>query len=384
MTGDPMPSYKSFSPRTEIVFGDGLLDRLHAYRGQRVGVVTDAFMAKSGPLDRVLAHLDGCEVKVFAEAIPEPPISTITAGARFFSDFHPDVVLALGGGSPIDAAKAIVAVVRATDPSRQIRLVAIPTTSGTGSEVTSFAIVSDPAKGRKFPLISRDIVPDVAILDPEFVRTAPPKVTADTGMDVITHAIEAVVALGASHFTDAFAEKSLELAFANLPRVYDDGNDMEARDAMHQASCLAGLAFSEAGLGLNHGLAHAIGGRMHLVHGRINAVLMPHVITWNAGLEDDAAECRRTLGRYARIAVRIGLDVPSPRAGVIALIRSIQALNARFSIAPTLRGLGMDVEDYRRAIPDIAAAALADACTKGNPRRPTLAELEMLLERAGG
>lgn len=379
-----MPSYKSFSPRTEIVFGEGLLDRLQAYRGQRVGIVTDDFMAKSGPLDRVLSHLDGCEVKVFAEAIPEPPIATVTKGAGIFAEFRPDVVIALGGGSPIDAAKAIVAVVRSTDTTRTIRFVAIPTTSGTGSEVTSFAIISDPDKGRKFPLISPEMVPDVAILDPEFVRTAPPKVTADTGMDVITHALEAVVANGRSHFTDAFAEKSLELAFANLPKAYADGNDMEARDAMHQASCLAGLAFSEAGLGINHGLAHAIGGRMHLVHGRINAVLLPHVIAFNAGLEDDTPGCRETLSIYAHIATRIGLDVPSPRAGVLALIRAIQSLNARFSIAPTLSGLGMDVEDFRRAIPEIAIAALADACTTGNPRRPTLAELEMLLGRAGG
>ncbi len=379
-----MPSYKSFSRRTEIVFGEGLLDRLQAYRGQRVGIVTDDFMAKSGPLDRVLSHLDGCEVKVFAEAIPEPPIATVTKGAGIFAEFRPDVVIALGGGSPIDAAKAIVAVVRSTDTTRTIRFVAIPTTSGTGSEVTSFAIISDPDKGRKFPLISPEMVPDVAILDPEFVRTAPPKITADTGMDVITHALEAVVANGRSHFTDAFAEKSLELAFANLPKAYADGNDMEARDAMHQASCLAGLAFSDAGLGINHGLAHAIGGRMHLVHGRINAVLLPHVIAFNAGFEDDAPGCRETLSIYARIATRIGLDVPSPRAGVLALIRAIQALNARFSIAPTLSGLGMDVEDFRRAIPEIATAALADACTTGNPRRPTLAELEMLLGRAGG
>ncbi|MEV4609909.1 iron-containing alcohol dehydrogenase [Neorhizobium sp. LMR1-1-1.1] len=379
-----MPSYKSFSPRTEIVFGEGLLDRLHAYRGQRVGIVTDAFMAKSGPLDRVLRHLDGCEIKVFDEAIPEPPIATVTKGAGVFAEFRPQVLLALGGGSPIDAAKAILSVVRATDTAQKIEFVAIPTTSGTGSEVTSFAIISDPANGKKFPLIAKEMVPDVAILDPEFVRTAPPKVTADTGMDVITHALEAVVANGASHFTDAFAEKSLELAFAHLPRAYDDGNDMEARDAMHQSSCLAGLAFSEAGLGVSHGLAHAIGGRMHLVHGRINAVLLPHVIAWNAGLEDDAPGCRETAARYARIASRIGLDVPSVRAGVIALIRAIQALNQRFSIPSTLRGFGMDAEEYRRAMPDMAAAAMADACTAGNPRRPTLEELSMLLGRAGG
>lgn len=379
-----MSRYKSFTPRTEIVFGEGLLERLEAYRGQRVGIVTDEFMARSGPLDRVKAHLDGCEVAVFAEAIPEPPLATVAAGARLFAEFRPDVVLALGGGSPIDAAKAILAVVRSADTSRKIRLVAIPTTSGTGSEVTSFAVISDPANNRKFPLISADLIPDVALLDPEFVRTAPPKVTADTGMDVITHAIEAVVARGASNFSDAFAEKSLELAFAALPRAYDNGNDLAARDAMHQASCLAGMAFTEAGLGLNHGLAHALGGRFHLVHGRINAVLMPHVIAWNAGLADEAPGCRETAARYARIALRVGLDVPGTRAGVIALIRAIEAFNLRFGIPSTLCGLGLDTGEYRRAIPDVAAAAMADACTAGNPRRPSLAELEQLLGQAGG
>ncbi|MFD2174257.1 1-propanol dehydrogenase PduQ [Rhodobacter lacus] len=379
-----MTRYQSFTPRTEIVFGEGLLERLEAYRGQRVGIVTDEFMARSGPLDRVMAHLGGCEVKVFAEAIPEPPLATVAAGARLFADFRPDVVLALGGGSPIDAAKAILAVVRGMDSSHPIRLVAIPTTSGTGSEVTAFAVISDPANNRKFPLISNDLIPDVALLDPEFVRTAPPKVTADTGMDVITHAIEAVVARNASNFTDAFAEKALELAFAALPKAYENGNDLAARDAMHQASCLAGMAFTEAGLGINHGLAHALGGRFHLVHGRLNAVLLPHVIAWNAGLVDDAPGCRETAGRYARIALRVGLDVPGTRAGVIALIRAIEAFNERFAIPSTLRGLGLDIGEYRRAIPDLAAAAMADACTAGNPRRPSLAELEQLLDRAGG
>ncbi|MBZ4023198.1 alcohol dehydrogenase [Rhodobacter sp. TJ_12] len=379
-----MTRYQTFTPRTEIVFGDGLLERLHAYRGQRVGIVTDEFMAKSGPLDRVMGYLDGCQVKVFAEAIPEPPLATVSAGARLFADFRPDVVLALGGGSPIDAAKAILAVVRGMDPAHPIRLVAIPTTSGTGSEVTAFAVISDPANNRKFPLISPDLIPDVAILDPEFVRTAPPKVTADTGMDVITHAIEAVVARGASNFTDAFAEKALELAFAALPKAFDKGNDIAARDAMHQASCLAGMAFTEAGLGINHGLAHAIGGQFHLVHGRINAILLPHVIAWNAGLLDHAPETRETAARYARIAQRVGLDVPGTRAGVVALIRAIEALNARFAIPASLRGLGLDIGAYRRAIPDLAAAAYADACTAGNPRRPGLAELSMLLDRAGG
>ena len=372
-----MPRYQSFFPRTEIVFGPGLLERLHAYRGQKVGIVTDAFMARSGALDRVKGYLTGCEVLVFDEAIPEPPVATVSKGARLLTDFCPDVVIALGGGSPIDAGKAILAIVRETVHGRKIPFVAIPTTSGTGSEVTSFAVISDPANGRKFPLISDELVPDVALLDPEFVRTAPASVTADTGMDVITHAIEAVVSTGASHFSDAFAEKSLELAFANLPKVFEDGDDLEARDAMHQSSCLAGLAFSAAGLGLNHGLAHTLGGRIHVVHGRVNAVLMPLVIAFNAENPDAAT-------RYARIARRIGLETPSTRAGVRALIRTIENLNIRFGIPSTLRGLGVDMDEFGRIRSEIAAAALVEPCTASNPRPPSLAELDELLARAGG
>ncbi len=350
-----------------------MLERLYAYRGQKVGIVTDAFMAKSGVLDRVQNYLTDCDVLVFDEAIPEPPVDTVSKIARLLADFCPDAVIALGGGSPIDSAKAILAIVRETMPGRRIPSIAIPTTSGTGSEVTSFAVISDPAKGRKFPLISEDLVSDVALLDPEFVRTAPPKVTADTGMGVITHVVEAVVSTEASHFTDAFAEKSLALAFENLPKAYDDGNNLAARDAMHQASCLAGLAFSAAGLGVNHVLAHALDARLHLVHGRINAVLMPYVIDWNAKIPE-AAE------GYARIAQRVGLDTPSTRAG----IRAIEAFNTHFAIPSTLRGLGVDMEEFGRIRSEIVATALADACTASNPRKPSQPELESLLTRVGG
>lgn len=372
-----MTRYTSFHPKTEIVFGPGLLDRLEAFVGQRVGIVTDSFMAGSGALERVMHHLRDAEVQVFEDAAPESPLEVVQRGARMFENFKPDAIVALGGGSPIDAAKAILAIVRGFDSDHRIQLVAIPTTSGTGSEVTAYAVVSDPAKGLKFPLVSQELVPDIALLDPELVRTAPARVTADTGMDVITHAIEAVVSTGANNFSDACAEKALELAFAYLPRAYDDGDDMEARDAMHQASCLAGIAFTNAGLGLNHGLAHALGGRLHLVHGRLNALLLPVLIAWNA-------EEPETARRYARIARRIGLDVPSPRAGVRALTREIEALNKRFGIPSTLKGMGVDLNEFCRIRSEIAAAALADACTASNPRTPTQAELDSLLASLAG
>ncbi|MBL3586291.1 iron-containing alcohol dehydrogenase [Rhodovulum sulfidophilum] len=372
-----MTRYTSFQTRTEIVFGPGLLDRLHAYRGQKVGIVTDAFLAQSGALDRVRKALPDCQIRVFDEVVPDTPIDAVSAGARHLGGFGPEVIIALGGGSPIDGAKAILAIVREMHPDRYIPFVAIPTTSGTGSEVTTFAVISDPANGRKFPLISEELVPDVALLDPEFVRTAPPKVTADTGMDVITHALEAVVARGANHFTDAFADKALSLAFAHLPRAYADGNDMDARDAMHQASCLAGFAFAAAGLGVNHSLAHALGGKLHVVHGRTNSVLLPVVIPWNA-VEPRAAAA------YARIARLIGLDAPDTGAAVTALIAKIREFNTLFGIPATIPEIGADKEEYRRVRSVVAAAALADACTTSNPRQPSQADLEDLLAQVGG
>ncbi|MDV7143973.1 1-propanol dehydrogenase PduQ [Tropicimonas sp. TH_r6] len=372
-----MTRYNSFFPKTEIVFGPGLLERLQDFRGQRIGIVTDTFMASSGALERVRSYLDGCEVEVFAEAVPESPLDTVSAGARQFGAFAPDVLIGLGGGSPIDAAKAMLAILREMAPERRIRLVAIPTTSGTGSEVTAFAVVSDPAKGRKFPLISSELVSDIALLDPELVRSALAGVTADTGMDVITHAVEAVVSTGATHFSDACAEKALELAFAFLPRAFDDGDDMEARDAMHQGSCLAGLAFTAAGLGINHGMAHALGAQMHMVHGRSNALLLPYLIAWNA-------ELPATARRYARIARNLGLDVPSTRAGVRALIREIEKLNAHLGMPATLQAAGCDLTELSRRRPEIAAAAMADACTASNPRKPRQDELEDLLAQIAG
>ncbi len=382
-----MSRYQCFFPKTEVVFGPGLLERLQAFRGQKAGIVTDAFMAKSGALDRVRGGLAGCELAVFDEVVPEPSVETVSAGVRLFAEFGPDVVVALGGGSPIDAAKAVVAVLREMWPERKIPFVAIPTTSGTGSEVTSFAVISDPAKGKKFPLVSPDLVPDVALLDAELVRTAPPKVTADTGMDVITHAIEAIVSTGASDFSDAFAEKALELAFLHLPGAFQDGDNMVAREAMHHASCMAGLAFSASGLGLNHGLAHAIGGLMHVVHGRINAMLMPLVISFNAGFWAGANVPDALLPaakKYARIAGKVGLDAPAARAGTTALVRQISALNARFGIPATLRQMGVDMDLYSRNEGRLIEAALDDACTASNPRKPTRSDVSALLRAIGG
>lgn len=378
-----MSRHQSFHLKTEIVFGTDALDRLEAYKGKRVGIVTDAFMSKSGALDRLRARLSGCSVAVFDEAIPEPPLSTVSDGARKLGEFDPEVVIALGGGSPIDAAKAIVAILRGMRPDRQISLVAVPTTSGTGSEVTTFAVISDPDRGMKIPLVDDALVPDVALLDSEFTRTVPPSVTADTGMDVMTHAFEALVAKGANFFTEAMAEKALALCHVHLPRVVANGEDMVSREAMHHASCMAGVAFAAAGLGLNHGIAHALGGRLHLPHGRLNAILLPHILAYNAGVGKGDSLQETTATRYAAIAARFGLNATSTRDGVCALVREIVLMNQSFGIPTSLQEMKVDMDAYAAMEDDLITVALNDASTAANPRIPTPDDVRALLRAVG-
>ncbi|MDR3438617.1 1-propanol dehydrogenase PduQ [Telmatospirillum sp.] len=379
-----MTGMQRFFLKTEVVFGDCALDRLGAFRGQRVGIITDAFMANSGVVDLIRSKLPECEVAVCGEAMPEPPLDEIVKGTRFMAAFRPDVIIGLGGGSSIDAAKAILATLREMDTSRRITMVAVPTTSGTGSEVTAYAVISEPDRGIKHPLCSDEIIPDVALLDPELVRTVPAKVTADTGMDVITHALEAHVSKGASVFSDAFAEKALCLAFENLPVAFVDGDNLAARQAMHHASCMAGMAFNSSGLGLNHGLAHAIGGRLHISHGRINAMLLPLVVEYNAGTCGDFATPLPAAKRYAEMARRLGLESPSVRAGVKTLARALAGLNGRLGIPPTLRALGVDMDEYARSEQDLVQTTLADSCTATNPRQPAPEDVMKLIRAVAG
>jgi alcohol dehydrogenase class IV len=367
--------------KTEIVFGPALLDRLEAFRGQRVGIITDAFIAGSGAVERIRAKLPDCDVVVYAEVVPEPSVADVVRGASAMAGFQPDLLVALGGGSSIDMAKAILATLRQVDDQRSVMLVAIPTTSGTGSEVTSYTVISDPERGLKFPLSSTAIQPDMALLDPELVMTVPPAVTADTGMDVITHGLEAYVSTDATDFTDAFAEKALDLAFANLPTAFADGSNLRAREAMHHASCMAGIAFNTAGLGLVHAMAHAIGGRFSISHGRINALLLPLVVDFNgdAGGANPPAAIR-----YAAIAHRLGLGSPSVAVGARNLSRALKRLNAQLGIPPTLRAFGLDMAEFSRCRQDLIDGALADSCLKSNPRQPRPQDVAQLLRMAGG
>ena len=262
-----------------------------------------------------------------------------------------------------------------------ISLVAIPTTSGTGSEVTSFAVITDRQKGVKYPLVDDDLLPDYAIMDPSLVVSAPPRITADTGFDVITHALEAYISTNANDYSDALAEKALELAFAYLPKAYTDGQDIEAREKMHTASCLAGMAFNAVSLGINHGIAHQLGARFHIPHGRANAMLLPHVVRYNADLCANfgaKTETKASL-RIAHVARRIGLSGDDTNALVLALVRHLNYMLKMTETPMTLKDAGVTKEAYEEVKPLMIEAALKDACTATNPRPVTAEDVDAIL-----
>lgn len=369
-----------FRVATTIYYGPDSLALLKDLAGRRVLVVTDAFMATTEVMGQVRQMLGGAEVRVFDRVEPNPSIDLISSGFKVLLDFEPEAIVALGGGSPIDTAKAVykIAIEQGRRPAQGF--IVIPTTSGSGSEVTSFAVVSDLKNHTKLPLTSEDMLPDVAILDPEAVRTAPAKVTADTGMDACSHALEAYVAKGASDFSDAVAEKAASLIFEWLPRTYADGADLEARERLHNASCLAGLAFENAGLGIVHSLSHALGGTFGAPHGRLNAMLMPHVLEFNCGpIGFGPGGLSPVAARYARLAPRLGIHAGTDRARVTGLIDAVRKLNSTLGMPRRVTEWGIDRSAFLKAVPTLAQTALADFCTAGNPVPVDEPSLERLL-----
>lgn len=350
-----------FSIPTTVCFGPGALEVLGELAGQRVLVVTDAFLARSGLLDKVLARLAGCTAETFTDVVPDPPLEVVARGVRKVEEFRPDALVAFGGGSALDCAKAMAHFSTLHPP-----LWAIPTTAGTGSEVTAFAVLTDTQNGVKYPLVEDSLLPQLAVLDPSFLDGVPPAVTADTGMDVLTHAAEAWVATGATPYSDALAEKAFTLAWENLPAAF--AGPGEARANMLLAANLAGLAFNAAGLGLCHGLAHTLGGRYHIPHGRLNALLLPHVIRFNAGVE--------AAGRkYGRLAGACGLS-PTWRA----LVFGLERLRSRLKLPARLTACGVEGKTLRADEAAIAAGVLADRCTPANPRPVTAEDVALLLK----
>ncbi len=366
---------RDFRLGTHVRIGPDSLSALETYADRRVLLVTDEFLATTPVFSDVLSRLGG-NVSIFCDVVPNPTISAISRGTAAYLDARPEVVVAYGGGSVMDAAKAMHKAALDSGFGAVDGLVAIPTTSGSGSEVTSFAVLTDERTHTKIPLVSSDMVARLAILDPEAVVGVPPRITADSGMDVLTHAVEAYVSVNACDFSDALAEKAVELVVTHLVRCYTHGSDRDARAHMHNASCLAAMAFDNVNLGITHSLAHAVGGHFCVAHGRLNAMLLPHVIAFNAERSTVAAE------RYARLG-RLITSCSVGRAAVTSLITAVQKLSRDLGIPDSIADEGISTEEYRAAVPEMAATALEDGCTPSNPAKPSREDLILLLRKIG-
>lgn len=357
---------KNFNISTNVYFGENSLGVLEDIKDRNVFIVCDEFMEASGILDKVKEHLKECRVSVFSKVVPDPPIEIVSEGIKQLSECSADVMIAVGGGSSIDAAKAIRELAGRLGIAAVNECYAIPTTSGTGSEVTRFSVITDARKGVKYPLVDDSLLPMVAILDPELVRSVPPGITADTGMDALTHALEAYVSTDSNDFTDALAEKAVTLLMKFLPFAYAHGDDLEAREKVHNAACLAGMAFNKVGLGICHSIAHTVGGKFHVPHGRSNAMILPYVVEFNAHLDGtEETVCAR---KYQRMAKLIGLPYSNVPLAVNNLVRRIREMNRLFGIPENLKKLNISGDDVLKVREEMVEAAMGDVCTKTNPR----------------
>jgi len=370
-----------FKIKTEVRFSNNALDALNEIIADNAVIITDSFMAKSGVADLIKAKLVNCKnISIFSEVSPDPPIELIANVLEFLKSHNAEVIVALGGGSSIDAAKAVVLMDKNVS-GKKMKLIAIPTTSGTGSEVTQFAVITDKTSGVKYPLVSEDLLPDMAILDPSLVVTVPKTVTADTGFDVITHALEAYISTLANDASDALAEKALTISFKYLPRAFKDGSNLTAREKMHSASCLAGMAFNEVSLGISHSIAHQLGAKFHIPHGKANAMLLPYVVEFNADLDGSFGTFSHTETAFklADIARRLGLPGDNIRIGVTSLIEEIKYMKKMMGIPETLKEAGVTKEAYELHKNAIIEAALKDTCTQTNPKKVTAEDIENIL-----
>ena len=354
-----------FSLKPDIIFGEDAVAVLETLKEERVMVIADPFIIDSGMIDHVKKHLTGCKIFVFSDVVPDPPMEKIASGIVALNEFNPTVLIACGGGSAIDSAKGIY---HYSDSGKR-RFIAIPTTSGTGSEVTKFAVFTDTASGQKYPVVSDKMIPDMAIIDVDFVKTVPGKVAADTGFDVLTHAVEAYVSTSTTVITDAMAEKAAALVFTYLKRSCENCDDLEAREKMHEASLLAGIAFNEASLGLNHAIAHNLGGRLHIPHGRINAMLLCPVIWFNANITGYGREqYTKAAVKYAKLAKICGISASTTRQQVRGFMEKIYKLMRDLKMPVNLKQAGIQENQIRKIETEAVRGALADACLKTNPR----------------
>ncbi len=399
-----------FKIPSKIYFEAGSVSYLSKMPGiNKVFIVTDPSMTELGYVDKIIYHLQKRENKInyeiFDQVEPDPSYETIMAGTKAMNIFKPDTIIALGGGSAIDAAKGMWLFYE--DPEADFKnmslkfldirkrtykfpilgkkssLVAIPTTSGTGSEVTSFAVISDKKENKKYPLADYELTPDVAIIDPEFVMTVPKKSTAWTGMDVLTHALEAYISVLASDYTDALSIHAIEMVFTYLRRSYNNGaSDPVAREKMHNASTIAGMAFTNAFLGINHSLAHKLGGEFHIPHGLANAILLPHVIRYNGNQNPSKFASWPKYENYIVgdkifcLMKKLGFNPKSNEDAVETLALEIEKLNKDLNIPSTIKEYGIDEKLFLSKVLELSDLAFGDQCTTANPRLPLVKELE--------
>lgn len=377
-----------FTLPRDIYFGKNSLTELKNLKGKRAFIVTGgSSMRKNGFLDKTEAYLKeaGMETRIFEGVEPDPSVETVLKGAQAMLSFQPDWIIGIGGGSPIDAAKAMwvfyehpeakfedIAKPFNIPPLRnKARFAAIPSTSGTATEVTAFSVITDYNTQIKYPLADFEITPDVAIVDPELAYTMPPQLTAHTGMDALAHATEAFVACNRSYFSDPLALQAIQMIKDNLVKSYR--GDLEARDNMHIAQCLAGMAFSNALLGIIHSMAHKSGAVFHIPHGCLNAIYMPYVIDFNRKVCSD---------RYAMIARYLGLEGQNTEELTDAYRNFCISLNIQLNIPLTLKDYGVKEADFLANVDRMAANAVEDACTGCNPRTTTASDFKRLYTAA--
>lgn len=379
----------TFTFKTKIHFEGNALSRLADLIDKKVFIIADPFTVSSGLINAVTTHLDSSNIEytIYSDVVPDPSIDKVVAGVAALVREMPTCLIAVGGGSAIDLSKCVRQFANKLYPDYFPHFIAIPTTSGTGSEVTSFAVITDPEKNVKHALVDDSLLPNEAILDVEMVKSVPPTITADTGMDVLTHAVEAYVSTNANYFSDIFAEKSACLCRNYLLRSFkfNETGDIEARERMHLASNLAGIAFNSASLGINHGMAHQLGAQFHISHGRANAILLPYIIAYNSDISDSTVNLQNPspcVAKYAELAERMGLGSYNDISSVKSLIYFIRSLKAEMGVPSCVREAApkLTEQEYMSKIDAMTEAALKDRCTPTNPRVPTASEIKEIFK----
>jgi acetaldehyde dehydrogenase/alcohol dehydrogenase len=401
------PAHMWFRVPNQIYFDRNAVENLRTFPSCSTVIITNPAMEQIGHVDIVRRNIPpGTRVHVSVIPDAEPEIKVVVQGVETLNSCKADQIIALGGGSVIDAAKIMKlkyespqadlvelaapfldlrkrVIQYPTEKVTHARLIAISTTSGTGSEVTPFAVLTDKAAGRKVTLADYLLTPDVAIVDPQFVMSMPKGLTADTGIDCLTHALEAGVSILSSPYTDADALQALQLAFKYLPIAYENPGDEEARTMMHNAACIAAMAFSNAAVGVNHALAHAFGARFGVAHGRANALMLPHVIAYNAAVPTKFMPSPNQKGyvahkKYATMADLLGLGGETVEEKVQNLVKAIEKLLDQLAFPRSIADLGISKEDFESAMPDLVKNAFDEPSWRSNPRMPLLSELEQL------